>query len=77
MRTHFIEIKNLQLAQMVVYVLKGHTSQAAEKLVRAVGRGFIPGIKSMESAVALATEECFSDFLLGNKPFSAACSVVP
>ena len=33
--------------------------QAAKRLIRAVGRGFIPGIKTMESAVALATEVCF------------------
>jgi len=38
---------------------QGTTLQSAEKLIRAVGRGFIPGIKTMESAVALATEVCF------------------
>jgi hypothetical protein len=31
----------------------------------------------MESAVALATEVCFSDFVFGIKPFSAASLVVP
>jgi hypothetical protein len=56
---------------------QGTTSPAAEELVQAVGRGFIPGIKPMESALALATEVCFSDFLPENKPFSAAYSVVP
>jgi hypothetical protein len=30
----------------------------------------------MESAVDIATEVCFSDLLSGNKPFSAASSVV-
>jgi hypothetical protein len=33
--------------------------QAAEILVRAVGRGFIPGISPAESAPALAAEVCF------------------
>jgi hypothetical protein len=49
---------------------QGTTLQAAEKLVQAVGRGFIPGIKPMESAVALATEVCFSDFCLKASLFS-------
>jgi hypothetical protein len=46
--------------------------QAAEKLNRAVGRGFIPGIKPMESMGALAPEVCFSGILPENQPFSAA-----
>ena len=36
---------------------QGTTLQAAEKLIRAVGRGFIPGIKTMESAVASRAAE--------------------
>jgi hypothetical protein len=56
---------------------QGTTSQAAEKLIRAVGRGFIPGIKTMESAVALATEVCFCGESPEIRPFSAASLVVP
>jgi len=37
----------------------GWALQAAEKLVRAVGQGFIPGIRS-ESTRALAPEGCLS-----------------
>jgi hypothetical protein len=33
--------------------------QAAEGLIRAVGRGFIPGKKPIESTGALAPEVCF------------------
>jgi hypothetical protein len=47
-------------------------SQAAEKLVRAVGQGFIPGTKATESAPALAAEVCLLPILPENKPFSAA-----
>jgi hypothetical protein len=49
-------------------------SQSAEKLIRAVGRGFIPGIKTMESAVALATEVCFRGASQEIMPFSASSS---
>ena len=47
--------------------------QAAEKLIRAVGRGFIPGTKATESAPALAAEVCLLPIFPENKPFSAAC----
>jgi hypothetical protein len=47
--------------------------EAAEKLVRAVGQGFIPGTKAAESARALAPEVCFLPPLIQNRPFSAAC----
>ena len=50
----------------------GTTSQAAEKLVQAVGPGFIPGIKPMESAFALATAVCFLSDSFENRAFSAA-----
>jgi aminoglycoside/choline kinase family phosphotransferase len=53
------------------------TSQPAEKLNRAVGRGFIPGIRPMESTRALAPEACFSGISPENQPFSAASSAVP
>jgi hypothetical protein len=46
--------------------------EAAEKLIRAVGRGFILGIKAMESTGPLAPEVCFSGFLLENQLFFAA-----
>src|ERR1017187_5045830 len=46
--------------------------QAAEKLNRAVGRGFIPGIKPIESMWALAPEVCFSGLSPEIRPFSAA-----
>ena len=47
--------------------------QAAEKLLRAVGRGFIPGIKAMESKRASAPAVCFPRFSPEIRPFSAAC----
>jgi hypothetical protein len=47
--------------------------QAAEKPNRAVGRGFIPGIKPMESMRALAPEGSFSGVSPENQPSSAAC----
>jgi hypothetical protein len=37
--------------------------KATEKLNRAVGWGFIPGMKPMESTKALAPEVCFSGIL--------------
>ena len=46
---------------------------AAEKLIRAVGRGFIPGIKSIQSMRDSAPEVCFSSFPPGILSFSAAC----
>ena len=49
------------------------TLQAAEKLVRAVGQGFIPGITPTESTQALAPEGCSLPLLTQNRPFSAAC----
>ena len=49
-------------------------SQSEEKLIRAVGRGFIPGTKTMESAVALATEVCFRGASQEIMPFSASSS---
>jgi hypothetical protein len=45
--------------------------QAAEKLNRAVGRGFIPGKKPTESAWASAPEACFWGFSIDRRPFSA------
>jgi hypothetical protein len=70
----------------VPHALKGHgfshakiasksmrALQAAEKPYWAVGQGFIPGVRSAESARALAPEVCLS----GNSPavpsFSIAC----
>ena len=47
--------------------------QAAEKLIRAVGRGFIPGVSGNKSTGPLGPEVCFSQFPIGTKPFSAAC----
>jgi hypothetical protein len=47
-------------------------SQTAEKLLRAVGRGFIPGIKPIESTRALAPEEMPSCSL-----FPVPCSLFP
>jgi tRNA C32,U32 (ribose-2'-O)-methylase TrmJ len=47
--------------------------QAAEKLVRVVGRDFSPGTKPVESTRALAPEVCFSKCSFDNRPFSAAC----
>jgi len=47
--------------------------QAAEKLIRAVGRGFIPGIKPIKSTWASAPEVCFSGFPGEIRSFSAAC----
>jgi hypothetical protein len=46
--------------------------QAAEKLIRAVGRGFIPGIKPIKSTWASAPEVCFSGFPGEIRSFSAA-----
>jgi hypothetical protein len=40
---------------------------------RAVGRGFIPGIRPMESTRALAPEARFSGVSPEKQPFSAAC----
>jgi hypothetical protein len=48
-------------------------SQAAEKLVRAVGQGFIPGTKATESAPALAAEVCLLPILTQNGPFRSLC----
>jgi len=72
-------------AAMYLAALKGHdfsraakgsirmrALQAAEKPNRAVGRGFIPGIKPMESTRALAPEVCFSGISPENQPSSAA-----
>src|SRR5271166_2402787 len=42
---------------------------AAEKLIRAVGRGFIPGIKPTESTRASAPEACFPGNSLACPPF--------
>jgi alpha-glucuronidase len=56
---------------------QGTTSQPAEKVVRAVGRGFIPGISDAMSTRALAPEVCFWETSLETMPFSAASSVVP
>jgi ligand-binding sensor domain-containing protein len=47
--------------------------QAAEKLNRAVGRGFIPGKRPIESEPALAPEVCSSEFSIDRRPSSAAC----
>jgi hypothetical protein len=44
--------------------------QAAEKLWRAVGRGFIPGINPIESALASAAEVFFSDLFIQKQAFS-------
>jgi hypothetical protein len=38
---------------------QGTALQLAEKLLRAVGRGFIPGITHAEKSWALAPEVCF------------------
>src|SRR5207344_1731375 len=46
-------------------------SQAAEKLLRAVGRGFIPGMIHALSARALAPEASSSGISLEIRPFSA------
>jgi hypothetical protein len=46
--------------------------QAAEKLVRAVGRGFIPGTRLLESMGASAPEACFSSISEKSSSFSAA-----
>src|ERR1035437_7636135 len=51
----------------------GH-KQAAEKLVRTVGRDFSPGIRQAESVAALAAEVCFSATPFETCPFSAASS---
>jgi len=47
--------------------------QAAEKPNRAVGRGFIPGKRLIESARASAPEVRSSASSLDRRPFSAAC----
>jgi hypothetical protein len=47
--------------------------QAAEKLDRAVGRGFIPGIKPIKSMGPLGPEVCLSGFSVKIGTFSAAC----
>jgi hypothetical protein len=62
---------------LVVVFLKSTALQAAEKLVRAVGPGFIPDITAMESMWALAPEVRFSGNSVNDKPFSAACLAVP
>jgi hypothetical protein len=41
--------------------LSSGAEEAAKQLIRAVGRGFIPGIKPAESTRALAPEVHFSD----------------
>jgi hypothetical protein len=51
--------------------------QAAEKLARAVGPGFISDISAMESIEALAPEACFSRIFLEIRPFSAAGKALP
>jgi hypothetical protein len=50
--------------------LAAGAKQDAEKLIRAVGRGFIPGKRVTESMRALAPEVCFS----GNSPDVAPSS---
>jgi len=45
--------------------------QSAEKLVRAVGRGFIPGKKPNKMNGVLAPEECSPGFLQRISPSSA------
>jgi hypothetical protein len=47
--------------------------QAAEKLARAVGRGFIPGTMPIQSVRALAPEVRFFWEFARCYPFSAAC----
>jgi len=47
--------------------------QAAEKLIRAVGRGFIPGIKPIKSTRASAPEVCFCQVSPKIGTFSAVC----
>ena len=46
---------------------------AEERLARAVGRGFIPGIKSALMSAALAAEVCFPLASPRNSSFSATC----
>src|ERR1035441_10173437 len=48
--------------------------QAAEKLMRAVGPGFIPDINFAESTGPLGPEVCFSDVSSQVQLFSSACS---
>jgi hypothetical protein len=43
---------------------KGWALQAAEKLIRAVGRGFIPGKKLIESTWALQAAEKLNEWAL-------------
>jgi GTP-binding protein Era len=60
-------------------VAEGHSTgakQAAEKLVRTVGQGFIPGITPTESTRALAPEECFSVNSPALPRFSATCKAL-
>jgi hypothetical protein len=59
----------LWIASEQVDVLKGHALQLAEKLVRAVGPGFIPDISTIKSSRALASEVCFSGFRSKAGPF--------
>jgi len=47
--------------------------QPAEKVVPVKGTGFSPYVTTEKSAGALAPEVCFSPFLVGIKPFPAAC----
>jgi hypothetical protein len=46
--------------------------RAVEKLIRAVGRGFIPGTKPMQSTSALVAEVCFLHVSPQIPSFSAA-----
>jgi hypothetical protein len=50
--------------------------QASEKLIRAVGRGFIPGTKPIKSMRALAPEVRFPGISIETRPFSAACEAL-
>jgi hypothetical protein len=65
--------------RLPIDVRRGTTSQLAEKLVRAVGRGFIPGIKPIKSTRASALRYAFAEFrpkpglfrsLLSRRPFT-------
>ena len=51
------------------------TTQAAEKLVRTVGRDISPGVNAAESTRALAPEAHFSVVRHKIRLFSAACTV--
>jgi hypothetical protein len=48
---------------------QGTASQLAEKVVRAVGRGFIPGMRDAISTGALAPEVWFGGISLEPMPF--------